>query len=182
MISTALLGLVATSYFFIDSRKADDITALEPIENTLLARKILSEKDQTAEQKSSNQRSEPITDVAPPGYEGPVIPQERDIRQPDFEKTEAKKVVTPLKRDSKSPETDYLVVKVAHFYSQPDVQTRRKGFINYWNNSYASIKPLDEKNGFIYVVFKNHLGQTTKGWLRKKDLKKVNNVYENTKE
>ncbi|GEO11021.1 hypothetical protein [Segetibacter aerophilus] len=92
------------------------------------------------------------------------------------------KAVVPVKTERASPQTDYKVISVAHFYNEPDEQTRRKAFINYWNNSYASIRPLDETDGFIYVVFKNHLGQTTKGWLRKKDLKRVKGAYENTKE
>ncbi|MCW3111721.1 MAG: hypothetical protein JWR18_117 [Segetibacter sp.] len=76
----------------------------------------------------------------------------------------------------------YKVKSRAHFYTQPNERTRRKAFINHWNNSYASIKPLDEKNDFVYVVFKNHLGQTSKGWLRKKDLQVAKPMYENNKE
>jgi serine/threonine-protein kinase len=41
----------------------------------------------------------------------------------------------------------------------------------HWNN--AVIKPIEEKNDFIYIVFTNHWGQTSKGWLRKKDLRRI---------
>ena len=68
----------------------------------------------------------------------------------------------------------YKVNSTAYFYNQPDESTRRKAFITHWNNSYADIEPLDEKNDFIYVVFTNHLHQKSKGWLRKKDLREVN--------
>lgn len=183
LISIAAIGLIATSYFlFFDSRNADDIAAVDPVENTLLARKILSEKDLTPQQKSSNQRGEPLADDGAGQYEEPVIPKDRTTKTAEPEKPEIKKAITASKKDDKALASGYKVISVAHFYNQPNEKTRRKAFINYWNNSYASIKPLVEKNGFIYVVFKNHMGQTTKGWLRKKDLKKMNGRYENTKE
>ncbi len=73
-----------------------------------------------------------------------------------------------------NPAFSYKVISKAYFYDEPDETTRRRAFISHWNNSYADIRATDEKNGFIYVVFTNHLHQTSKGWLRKKDLKEVN--------
>jgi len=70
----------------------------------------------------------------------------------------------------------YKVNSTAYFFNEPNEATRRKAFVNHWNNSYATLKPTDEKNGFIYVVFTNHLGQTSRGWLRKKDLHEVSLV------
>ena len=67
----------------------------------------------------------------------------------------------------------YKIIDKAYFHNQPDESTRRNAFVNHWNNSYATLQPLDEKNGFIYVEFRNHLNQTSKGWLRKKDLKPI---------
>jgi len=66
-----------------------------------------------------------------------------------------------------------LAVKRAYFHNQPDEATRRKAFIVDWNN--AVVEALDEQNGFIYVIYTNHLGQTSKGWLNKKDLVEVSN-------
>lgn len=81
-----------------------------------------------------------------------------------------------------STETRYKVTSVAHFHDEPDQSTRRKAFINHWNNSYATLNPLEERNGFIYVVFTNHEGQTSYGWLRKKDLRAISTrVYEDAK-
>lgn len=65
----------------------------------------------------------------------------------------------------------YKILSTAYFHKEPDENTRRNAFVNHWNNSYATLNALDEKNGFIYVVFRNHLNQTSKGWLRKKDLR-----------
>ena len=65
----------------------------------------------------------------------------------------------------------YKVRNVAYFHNEPDAGTRRQAFINHWNN--AVLKPLDEKNGFVYIVYTNDQGQTSKGWLAKSDLIKV---------
>ena len=67
---------------------------------------------------------------------------------------------------------EYKVKSRAYFHNQPDANTRRNAFIVHWNN--AVLKPIDEQQGFVYVVFTNHLGQTSKGWLNKDDLIKLN--------
>ncbi len=64
-----------------------------------------------------------------------------------------------------------LSVSKAFFHTEPDPSTRRKAHLVHWNN--AELTALDEKNGFIYVVFFNTAGQITKGWLLKSDLKKI---------
>jgi serine/threonine-protein kinase len=67
---------------------------------------------------------------------------------------------------------EYKVISKAYFHNQPDEATRRDAYILHWNN--AVLKPSQEKNGFVYIVFTNDQGQTSKGWLRKKDLVEVN--------
>jgi serine/threonine-protein kinase len=62
----------------------------------------------------------------------------------------------------------YVVTSKAYFYTTPDESTRRNAFVVPSNN--AILKALDEQNNFIYVVFNNQHGQSSKGWLRKKDL------------
>lgn len=61
-----------------------------------------------------------------------------------------------------------LAVPEAYFHDKPDSDTRRKAFINHWNK--ARLIALNDLNGFIYVVYINEEGQTSKGWLDKKDL------------
>jgi serine/threonine-protein kinase len=63
----------------------------------------------------------------------------------------------------------YKVISKAYFYNSPDDSTHRKAFIVHWNN--AVLTPTDEMRGFVYVVYTNDQGQTSRGWLRKKDLK-----------
>ena len=65
----------------------------------------------------------------------------------------------------------YKVISKAYFHTTPEEASKRAAFIVHWNN--AVIKPIEEKNDFIYIVFTNHWGQTSKGWLRKKDLRRI---------
>jgi len=65
----------------------------------------------------------------------------------------------------------YKVRSKAYFHNEPDETTKRNAFIVHWNN--AVLHPLKEEGDFVYVIFTNHLGQTSKGWLRKDDLIKL---------
>jgi serine/threonine-protein kinase len=60
----------------------------------------------------------------------------------------------------------------AYFHNEPNEGSRRNAFINRWNN--AILAALNEENNFIYVVYVNKEGQTSKGWLRKSDLSRIN--------
>lgn len=62
----------------------------------------------------------------------------------------------------------YKVRSRAYFHNEPDVTSRRAAFITHWNN--AVLTPQKESGDFVYIVFKNHLGQTSRGWLRKDEL------------
>jgi serine/threonine-protein kinase len=65
----------------------------------------------------------------------------------------------------------YMVVSKAYFYNSPDETTRRNAFVVPGNNAIVSAQ--EEQNDFVYVVFTNTQGQTSKGWLRKKDLQQL---------
>jgi hypothetical protein len=83
------------------------------------------------------------------------------------------------KKEVKEPaivKTQYQVPSKAYFYSQPNQNSRKDNFIDNWKNFYPPLNALDEKNGFIYVVFTDDEGKTSEGWLRKKDVKPVKTV------
>ncbi|HEY0771635.1 MAG TPA: hypothetical protein VGD31_15020, partial [Sphingobacteriaceae bacterium] len=65
-----------------------------------------------------------------------------------------------------------LAVSKAYFYDQPEGSSRRNTFLVFSNN--AELTALEDRNGFIYVVFFNTQGEITKGWLRKRDLRRIN--------
>ena len=67
----------------------------------------------------------------------------------------------------------YRVKTQAFFYNKPDEGARRNTFLLPYKGSYGVVTPLDDQNGFIYVVFTNHAGRTSKGWIRKIDLEPV---------
>ncbi|SKB32785.1 serine/threonine-protein kinase [Daejeonella lutea] len=72
---------------------------------------------------------------------------------------------------SQRPPKYTLSVTKAYFHDSPNESSRREAFLVKWNN--AELTALDDKNGFIYVVFFNIQGQVTKGWLRKRDLRRI---------
>ncbi|RWY50365.1 serine/threonine protein kinase [Mucilaginibacter gilvus] len=61
-----------------------------------------------------------------------------------------------------------LFTTYAYFHSAPTEGSKRAANISQWDN--ARLKALDDQNGYVYVVFTNKNGETSKGWLRKKDL------------
>ena len=73
--------------------------------------------------------------------------------------------------DASKPSRVYTVRSKAYFHNNPDPSTRRNAFIVHWNN--ARLRPIREENGFVYIEYTNVEGQTSKGWLAKKDLVEV---------
>jgi len=73
--------------------------------------------------------------------------------------------------DTRPVIAQYHVTSKANFYNDADENTMRNIFIS--RSADKIVGALEEKNGFIYVVYTNDLGYTTKGWLSKKDLTKV---------
>jgi serine/threonine-protein kinase len=180
-IAIALIGIVSLSYFlfFNSDNRSDTVRAHDASTQAQPASKVFYDSVQALARNENRQNND-----APPAsedeYEETVIPKTKEKVEPAAKKPENK--ITRQPTTKKLPKTFYEVVSVAHFYSKPNQQTKREDFIPYWNVSYASIRPIKEENGFIYVSVKSPLGQTSKGWLRKKDLKKVTPVYENSKE
>ena len=84
--------------------------------------------------------------------------------------SETKKQEEPTNANSIGKYT--LAVPKAHFHNEPDESTRRAAFINHWNK--AILTPTEERDGFVYIIYTNHQGQTSKGWMKKSDLKPVN--------
>jgi hypothetical protein len=64
----------------------------------------------------------------------------------------------------------YKVKSTAYFYDSPDEKSWRD---EYLTANKAIFTALQEKNNFIYVMFINSEGETTKGWLSKKQLSRV---------
>jgi hypothetical protein len=64
----------------------------------------------------------------------------------------------------------YKITSKANFYNAPDENTMRSTFIS--ESANKTVGALEDKNGFIFVIYTNDLGFTSRGWLSKKDLTK----------
>lgn len=62
----------------------------------------------------------------------------------------------------------YAVRDTTFFHNQPDESSIRKSYLDPLNNNI--LDPIQDKNGFIYIVYTNQSGRTSKGWINKKDL------------
>lgn len=143
--------------------KADD-SVINPVAEKPVDRTPTVNKDIPAEAKADTNAS-----VSNAVSNKPI----KVSNKPAKETTTAERNM-PEEVKGKNEGISYKVISKAYFYNEPDEKTQRRAYITHWNNSYADIRALDEKNGFIYVVFTNHLHQRSKGWLRKKDLKEAN--------
>jgi eukaryotic-like serine/threonine-protein kinase len=158
----ALAGFAAYS-FIGKSNKDNTITSGQtviPVDTSALEIKNEQPK-RSAAKVEKKEIKDPSTDSFP-------IQQDTAFSIPADEDT-----TTLIKENQpvKSSGTKYKVRSKAFFYNQPDETTRREAFIVHWNN--AILTPQEERNGFVFVVYTNHLGQTSKGWLRIEDLVKL---------
>ena len=92
-------------------------------------------------------------------------PQADQIAGPD-------PVSTDSENDGSQRSAKYtLSATRAYFYDNSNERSRRNSFLAKWNS--PELTAIDEKNGFIYVEFFTINGEITKGWLRKRDLRRI---------
>jgi hypothetical protein len=155
------------------SRQATAVPST-PAENTEKAKEPLESEEPAKENTSINTlpQSTPLSSPDLTVKNDPPPAKENINVNTVPEKQEAKKapLQEPASSASAVQETvSYTVTgRQVYFHNQPDESTRRNAFINRWNK--AVLKPLDEKNGFVYIVYTNQWGQTSKGWMLKKHL------------
>ena len=122
-------------------------------------------------QKPAAEKPKPIIKVDTVVAKPPVTVPDQPSDQIDVDTTTPSQSTTPVETpDAQEPKKFKVVVK-AYFYSSPDETTQRKAYMVPADN--AILTAQDEQNGFVYVVFTNQNGATSKGWLSKKDLKRV---------
>ncbi|MES3019045.1 MAG: serine/threonine-protein kinase [Bacteroidota bacterium] len=113
-------------------------------------------------EKSVRDRDSVNNEVKDPVVEDPAPVQETEPAPASTDENE-----TPTQRPPKYT----LSATRAYFYTDPNENSRKNNFLAKWNS--PELTALDDKNGFIYVVFFTINGQVTKGWLRKRDLRKI---------
>ncbi len=115
----------------------------------------------------SVQRAESNSDTA-----GANQQEQADEQPQDPEPANADTPVDNAEDDQTQKSAKYtLSATRAYFYSDANENSRRDNFLAKWNS--PELTAIDDKNGFIYVEFFTINGEITKGWLRKRDLRRI---------
>jgi serine/threonine-protein kinase len=179
LIIVAMLAGAFTSYLFLPARTepndADDAMAASVITDTIATQKNKQSQTRpapaqpTVKQNRQKNNAKLVSQEVPQAREKPTGTPEPGNELSTSTSAGNAENNTPLQPDADLGE--YKVKSKAYFHDEPDESSRRKAFIVHWNN--AVLKPIVEQDSFIFVVFTNHLGQTSKGWLNKNDLTRI---------
>ncbi len=193
LLSVIFLGAVAAYFLYSGDEEGKVVSSTDVIkpkdnaplqrqeENTSYRDSLLAgiKRSETVQNDAQDANSNPSAYINPGGSaQDQVKDQAPDIASP-LEKPAEYGNSNHAKKEAKERaiiKTQYKVPSKAYFYSQPNHRSRKANFINNWKKSYPPLNALDEKNGFIYVVFTDDDGQTSEGWLRKKDVKPVKSI------
>ncbi|MEO8721036.1 MAG: N-6 DNA methylase [Ginsengibacter sp.] len=103
-----------------------------------------------------------------------LVPSKTDEGE-DRKSREPKEALSPARNFGKPTILDssqeYTVKSKAWFYFEPDSGKRKTLFLQ--PRTDIILIPSAEQNGFVYVVYTNKRGQSTRGWISKKDLELV---------
>ena len=103
--------------------------------------------------------------AVPNGPAGVAVHQEEKIPEPGASEKDNKLSATAGKI------TKYTVINKAWFHSEPDPTKIKPVYLKPRKD--VVLTPQAEENGFVYVVYVNSKGQSTRGWLNKKNLEAV---------
>ncbi|MDQ3552755.1 MAG: serine/threonine protein kinase [Bacteroidota bacterium] len=169
LLVTALLAAFSAYSLFSnrENRVADNVSSL-PVNTTPAT-------NENRDENIKEEENDTPLDTPEPAQENiPVEPVAESASNPVEENkdTVAKEPVSePVASSGNNATVKYKVsVSRAYFHDEPDEGTRRSAYLI---PSPDTITPLEEKNGFIYIIFINHLGQTSRGWIQKKDLASI---------
>jgi serine/threonine-protein kinase len=191
MLSVIVLGAVAAYFFYTGEDKEGNIlSTTKPIKvnTTSYAQsqgESISQRDsllsginnaETTEENQTNPDTSAYANSAGTSSTGQVTnTSSQTTATSDYSHSNN----STYKEETNEPatvKTQYKVLSKAYFYSQPNQKSRLSNSIHYWKRTYAPLNALDEKNGFIYVVFTDDQNKTSEGWLRKKDVKPVKTI------
>jgi hypothetical protein len=159
----SVVGAANNNASYIDSAAATDSLSRQSAEDFNSAKK--AEKNNAKKKKELTDSLSAEINGAKENEPARVV---KDSATEQLNPSETDTETDSGNKDGVEGSVRYTVRNKAYFHNQPDADTKREAFINHWNN--AVLTPLNEKNGFIYIVYTNHLGQTSRGWLSKSDL------------
>ncbi len=175
-------GLAAFSaYTYINSNRvpliAQSDTAQLSVQDTTKPVSAVTSLPHTAIQSSVVPKKKTVVDTTIESNENPVMTRvdpyskfDEMLKTPTDARTDNKNK-PPVDKSTASGIKYKVAVDKAYFFNSAQDSTKRKAYMVPTDN--ASLLPEKEENGFIYVVFTNQFGQTSKGWLKKSDLKLV---------
>ncbi|WP_207496142.1 serine/threonine protein kinase [Aridibaculum aurantiacum] len=178
----AIAFAVIAAYSFFSKGNADTVAASYAVGNDSLdsvqgGAPLFSEQTDDVENKPVEQLTEAdavqVTERKPEETNVTVV----DTSQAPVADT-SKKVEKPEEQTAKDqqdkpagPGTRYRVAAKAYFHSKADESSRTNEFIIPGN---VIVRAIEDKGEFILVNFKDDQGETTTGWIRKKDLARAN--------
>lgn len=173
-IALALGAFAAYSLFFQNNTSANNIEVVQDSTNTFDSSLIDPNEMQAETMDTVTKPAMPIVKPTPAKLDTMPAEQPADTATTDGNAVEIDTTsnhnVSGLNKGEK--ELYKVVANKAFFHTSPTDASRRNAYIVHWND--AVVTALNEENGFVYVIFRNHAGQISKGWLRKTDLKEMN--------
>lgn len=143
----------------VDSSNVEDVPQRKEKDNHDKEIRTAIDSAQKADRKN--------TDTSTVESEDPVVVDPEPAQSTEPAPTATENETQPGQRAPKYT----LSATRAYFYNEPDEGSKRNNFLAKFNS--PELTALDDKNGFIYVVFFTINGQVSKGWLRKRDLRRI---------
>jgi hypothetical protein len=134
--------------------------------NTVLPQTLKAGKDTISKATSQAQPQQSL----PAAYITPEKTDSNQALQKELANASETEATPPPKSENNKSLGEFRVKVKTFFYNAPDENSRRNTFLLPYKDRYGIIKALDDKNDFIYIVYTNHAGRTSKGWIRKTDL------------
>jgi eukaryotic-like serine/threonine-protein kinase len=182
LLAIAFCGLAAYSFFKsqnVEQRLTSNTDTA--VQTTTTVTNGFEEDDAIANNTTSDAAlgQSPVTitpefvqDTVTAVSEMPTQPQSQDPELTSEEINNQQQTDTTNKMSTAESGPKYTIAaERAYFHNDPDENTRRAAYMI--PSGEVALKPLEERNGFVYIIFTNTDGQTSKGWLRKQDLKLV---------
>jgi eukaryotic-like serine/threonine-protein kinase len=167
-IAAATLAALALLFFiFRDNRDSQgEIVTTDTATNSFQATQPASGSQVVNEDPSTGKKDTLFVQNVPvetPTNQPPVESEPTTEESPPNEEPEA---------PAPQPTTRHYVVRSgqAYFHNSPDPSTRREAYLT---PSDEVMTATDEQGEYVYIVFTNENGQTSKGWVRKSDLNPV---------
>lgn len=166
------LAAFAAYHLFIKPSilSGQETTSVQATKDSLYSGDTITRYEDKLQKKQNNQ----VDSVKTLNVPSPVINTE-ELEDASDTVGDPSKIITRDDAGTNNPSgagSKYRVITIAHFHDRPDENSKRNAFMTYQDR--ATLTALDEQNDFIYIIFTNTKGQTSKGWIRKKDLTLVN--------